>query len=506
MPADLFNTINALSALTKPVDSAKKKSDAKSEKRAAVNAALVALSRTTLENANGPGAKASASVPTARTRSAIEELAQSATIEEFEASQPNMKQICKDLFDWKDTKAQTRATGSVVKAAARALAARNAQGVSLYPVAVEMLAFAAAAAPLLQPDRLVRLLDSTHDGVSTAYAPDRYTMKLYNNLYKVIDRYPEQRREQLLIDLWKISHTGRFWDYTSGVTQVKIKDEPRAPGNEAARDAAWIEIRNEILSGSAMGSADASVKIQQALFENRLPYNPRTAEMLAVCKPNIAMRDKLVEFANKVRAGEPVHPDTVVMVSHIPWAKPDERAESPICWMVRVLVAAITPDPETGIARMEALPEKPKTFKDLYPAAELTGFPHPNGVRRFDGAEMPGVQGVRMEVVKNAAELVDNQKYMGNCTGSYRGQMEKGTYVLFKLWAGNDCYNLAYVVRNNGNAWAMQEINSRFNRGNVPAHIRTAAEQLAAHLPAHVAANGERNTVTVLTESAFCVV
>jgi hypothetical protein len=417
-------------------------------------------------------------LPTARARAALEEFAQCATIEELNAKQLNLKVVCRELFDWHDQGA--RSNGTVVKSVARSLLATDENGKSLFPQAVEMLGFAAAASPLLQPDRLARLIDESVK-VKTAFAPDRYMVRLAGALRTVLERYPDQRRETLLVSLWHAAHDGRWWDITSGVHTVAMP-RGRRTAELQARAQAEAEIVATALDGTTRGTPEAHAAVTSALISESLPYNEGTAALVAELPPLVALRDGLAEASEKMRAGQPVYPDKVLLMSLIDWAAPDERSESPIAWMTRVLVKALTEDPETGIVMLERLPEKPKTWKDLYPQADLTGFPHPPLARVLDGRMFQGTE-VEVRVVKNAAELAANREYMGNCTYSYKDRMEKGAYVLFQLWDGNDCYNLSLVANQVGEAWRVGEVNSRFNQGGVPEHVRAIGTTIAEGLP-----------------------
>ena len=418
-------------------------------------------------------------------RPALETFAQAATIEDLDAQRVDLKRLMREILDWANKPGETtRANGNVVKTVVKVLRAHDENGNSLYPQGVEMLGFAAAAAPLIQPDRLARIIAEAPN-VATAYAPDRYTLRFYRALKTVLEPYNEQRREQLLTTLWHTAHEGRFWDVTAGVTEVVDNRQRRAAQDVEARAAANRAVE-EILDGAVRGTDEAHRIIANALFDERLPYNDLTVGLVKELPPTTELRDRLAQSSIAVRKGSAVYPDQMVLLSHIPWARPDERPESPIAWLVRQLSSALTPDPdgegEDAEPLLKKLPEKPKAFAELFPRDVVVGFPHPPAARKLEGKELPGAPGVMVEVVKNSAELQANREYMGNCTWMYKDQMEAGGYILFKLWFQGQCYNAALAAPGNG-GWQVREVNSRFNGGNVPQMMRDAVQALAQQMP-----------------------
>ena len=448
------------------------------------------------KSTGGTGAGSASVLPSGRARAAIERLASLGTIEALDATQPNLKVICKDLFDWHSTTGQSSVNGNVVKAFGRALTARDANGASLYSQAVEMAGFASAAAPLLQPDRLARIIDLAPT-VTTAFAPERYTMQLTGALRTLLSRYQEARREQLLASLWAAGHDGRWWDMTSGVVTVKVGPPRRrgqvAPDPDVDDDAPDLDaqIRN-ILAGEGAGTPAGHATIAEALLEGKLTYNPATAGLVRALPQSDQLAEGLAKVAESMRSGEFIDPDVALLASHLPWLVPSQRPESPMTWLAKTLVRAITPDPTTGEVKVDVMPDKPKEWKDLYPLAEIVGFPYGPTIRALEHSIVPGTAAV-IELIKNPAELAANRQYMGNCTYTYKERIERGQNVLLKVWEGNDCYNVAlwrgarYGRVDNLHAatrWELGEVNSRFNAGRVPAHITAGINRLVNDLPA----------------------
>jgi len=460
----------------------------KEDKRAAVDTVLALLGKPTTTGGTN-GKRAASVLPSARARSAIERLVAYGTVENLEQHTPDLKELARDLFDWNLAGGPTKATKLMARTLGSVLTARDEHGVSLYPQAVEMLAFASAAAPLVQPDRLIRIIEAAPT-VRTAFAPERYTMQLASALNTVLKRYAEARREQLLITLWQSAHTGRWWDMTSGIVELKTGPGARRrrrrndePDPEEERREAHQAIVRELLAGAAVGTTAANTAITGALLDGALPYHPATVDLVRALPYHEQLHTMMAQMALNLSKGDAVDPDVALHASHLAWLLPADRPESPILWPLRTLISSITPDPETGIVAIDAMPDKPKQFAELFPKADLVTFPFPNAVFRLDRTPLPGIDGapVLMEIVHNATELADNRDYMGNCTFSYLNEMKCGKYVLFKLWRGPDCYNAC--ARADVAGWHVGEINSRFNAGGVPDDIRAAFTALTATLP-----------------------
>lgn len=483
--------------------------------RSAVENVLALLARANGTPTATPGsgtAPVRASVPSARARAVIEHLVQLGTIEALDATSPNLKVMCRDLFDWHSPDGQNRASGNVVKAFGRALTARDDAGHSLYSQAVEMAGFAAAAAPLLQPDRLARIIDLAPT-VTSAFAPERYTMQLTGALRTVLSRYPEQRREQLLATLWTSAHDGRWWDMTSGVVTIKVENPRRrrrnaadAEAEEAADEAAQAaeaeaaRVRREVLAGVAPEDVALTTAVE-SLLAGTLAYTPSTATLVHSVPHSAAMEEVMVELADRMRKGEAVDPDRALTASHLPWLLPSQRPESPITWLAKTLVRSITPDEQTGQIDRDAMPAKPKAWKDLYPLAELVGFPYPPEIRALHRSVVPGTDATDtpaiIELITNPAELAANRDYMGNCTWSYKDRLESGQNVLFKIWHGQDCFNVALArgeqwaqqtVNQPGARWVLREMNSRFNEAYrrpelISREVRAGVDAILAALP-----------------------
>lgn len=386
-------------------------------------------------------------VPTAKARTALDMLAGSSAEELIGSYDFNIRELTENLFNWtgkpKATKALMRALGDALQTPGK------------YTHAVELTAFLVALVPLMEPDRLARLYDAMKE-VNTSFAPARYTLQLSHKLKWLLSDFPEERREKLAYSLWVESHQGRWWDLTAG----------QAQGNVAQDNNENVMPLNEMLN---------------LYSEFKLPWTPATAQRFAALSENEIVRDTLERYNEGLLKDKIIDPDVAVLASYIPWLTPAERPESPIGGLLDTL-KGIRDEVEYK------WPEKPKSFSALFPDIRLYGgtqFPFPNSVLTTDGREL--IPDIRLELVRNATQLAENRTFMGNCTWSYKSQMEAGTYVLYRVHRGGEIYNAAMTLQRD--RWVLREINSRFNRGNVPGNVRDAFMRFMNQLPPVVADN-----------------
>lgn len=420
------------------------------DSRLAVLGAMSLLGR----KPEGNAVKTTSSIPTARTRSALELLFRS-SVDDLRTNQVNIREVASDLFNWNGN--TNKATKTVMRALTNALNTPD-----KYAHAVELTSFVAAMAPMLEPDRLARLFGAL-DKVDTVYAPNVYTLQLSHQLAELFNRYPEQVRERLAFDLWVTAHEGRWWDLTSGVT---IVDRAAEEGIEAEETRSPKQLVKDFIKGDVTWSKTIAEKFQ------KLPYNEDIIGF---------MRDYNVEYAQ----GKVLDPDIGLISSYIPWIPLEDRTESPISILLRELMS--------NLRRIEGfeLPDKPKTFKSMFPDIRLIigdGFPFTPQIMSTNGIML--MNGVRLEVVSTPAALMENRTYMGNCTWSYKHRMEKCEYVLYRIHdtrQGHDTiYNASMTIQTNRaniQSWSLGEINSRHNRGQVPTDVRQAFTEFVKAVP-----------------------
>jgi hypothetical protein len=213
------------------------------------------------------------------------------------------------------------------------------------------------------------------------------------------------------------------------------------------------------------------------LFINRtLTWSPDAAAKLSTMLRDKEIIEALDEYNDDLAHELPVDPDTAVLASNLPWLTPVERPESPIGSLLDTV--------QTLVKELDyELPEKPKKFSELFPNIRMYGgkqFPFPASVYMRDNVVLvPGVVG---SIIQDSVRLAENRDYMGNCTWSYKDRMEAGSYVLYRITAQNgDIYNASMNLRNG--KWSVGEVNSRFNRSNVPTIVRTAFAEFVKSLP-----------------------
>lgn len=419
-------------------------------------------------------------LPTARVRPALDVLAGAGTVEALTAARVDLKALVRDACNW-ESSSGPKATGAVVKALGAVITGTDSEGRSTYPQAIEMISFASVVAPLLEPDRLVRLIAEAAS-VKTAYAPLRYTAALYRQLQILLGGFPPQRREQLLISLWHSAHNGRWWDDIGGDAPKHGRRAGRRRKADEELDALREahEAQLQLVFGGHRAAPPARLVID-ALASGALVYSPMAT---AALQSTVATADELAELGRAARAS--LDADVAVLVSHVPGIAPDLRPESPIPAMVTALIDSLGDLDEDGAGLAEHLPAKPKTWGELYPKASLKRFPMSAEVRALEGTVLPGTgqpgqpASAVIELIRTPHSLKLNGDEMGNCTFTYRSNCEKGEMVIGRIYQSGHVYNFS-IVPDRG-AWRLREINSRSNLGNVPAELREGITAIAADL------------------------
>lgn len=384
-------------------------------------------------------------LPTSRTKAAIDLLA--GNTQESLPDDLNLRQLSDALFNWSGNPRSTKAT---TKALGKAL-----QVEGHYAQTVEFVAFVAALAPLLESDRIVRLLDLPSK-VTNAYSPTRYTLHFHNKLKQLFSKYSSERVEKLAASLWIDAHNGRWWDITAGQGLDNV--------------------------GQQREYEPRSLKqLTDDFYNSQLIWSPEYGKTFSKIKRSEKLMDYIHAYLTEMKKGEVVNPDVALFMSHIPWLNADERAESPIENLVSYLLNL-----SNNITGFE-LPDKPKSFSAMFPNimlyAHSLNFPFPKSVYNTDRSLLCSLDGspVTMELVSTAAVLAENRTYMGNCTWSYKGRMENGTYALYRIHHKDIVYNGG--MKRKGNAWAFDQINGRFNRGGVPEPIISNFKRFINNLP-----------------------
>jgi hypothetical protein len=402
--------------------------------------------------APGTPAPAGSQIQASHARAVLDQLVGSDP-EQLLSGELNLRHMTQSLFDWHGTK---RSTKPLLHAFHNAL-----QVPGRYDHAVELTAFLSALSPLLEPDRLARLYTMVEQ-VQSVYAPVRYTVSLSNKLQHILGSYPQARIEQLAQTMWIDSHAGRWWDMTDGIADADIA----APADE---DIAENPVADLIETG-------------------RTPWTIQAADEFAALPYNKAVHEVVKRYVKRANSGADVDPDLSVLAAKLTWLPILDRPESPITPLINTLQSI-----RDTLGDGYECPDKPKRFGDLFPDVRIYGegviFPFHRDVLRADRFSH---KGVRFELVRTVGALQENRTFMGNCTWSYKSQMEKGTYALYRLHYGDHIYNAA--MRSAGGRWTVGEINSRFNRGNVPTRVRTAFTEFVANMSRESAVEAEKGS------------
>jgi hypothetical protein len=422
------------------------------EAKAAIDVAIALLTPQSA-SADAPAAAKGPGIQASDARAVLDVLVAS-NPEKLLSGELNLRHMTESLFDWHGTK---RSTKPLLHAFHNAL-----QVPGRYDHAVELTAFLSALSPLLDADRLARLYALTTQ-VETVYAPVRYTVSLSNKLQSVLGSYQPQRIEQLASTLWVDAHAGRWWDMTDGV----------APDPDA----------------EAPDEQDADEDPVKQLIENgRTTWSERAARAFANLPYDERVHERVREYVQKANKGIDVDVDLSVLAAGIGWLPILDRPESPIGPLINTLRQI-----REALGEAYTCPAKPKRFRDLFPDVRIYGdrmtFPHHPEVQATHGLTR---RGVRLELVRTAAELQENRAYMGNCTWSYKNRMDKGTYALYRVHYDGHIYNAAMTAA--AGTWRVGEVNSRFNRGNVPAIVHQTFRDLVRSMSAASAVEAQRGS------------
>jgi hypothetical protein len=407
-------------------------------------------------------------LPSAIARRVIDAFAQATTPEEAAEACGSLKVALRDVLNWKNPKF-SKSTKAVARSVGELFTAKNAKGDSLYCQAVEMVSFMSVIAPLLEPDRLARIADHAVT-TRSAYGPTLYAIGPSGQLAKLLACYNEDRREKLLISLWDSIHDGRWWEHTSPLANnPNGRNKRQSQQKREEREAVAAQIRALI---NEHGECTIEL-LTKAVQTRTLSYSDPAAALMDRILPDTPRAHRF--FVEALRASD--DEDHRVLASHITALRANERPESPLSHMVALLLAVRGGPAEFDPTEM---PPDPETWEELYPEASMDAFPLAPAVRALQGATLPGLAEVRITVLRNANLLKLNSEFMGNCTGSYHLRCQNAERVVFFSAYNGMEYN--YAFSRVGHNYGVGEVNSRFNRGNVPPEFRLAVENLCANL------------------------
>jgi hypothetical protein len=204
-------------------------------------------------------------------------------------------------------------------------------------------------------------------------------------------------------------------------------------------------------------------------------------------------------YVQRANNGDDVDVDLSVLAASLSWLPILDRPESPIAPLINTLRRV-----REALGEHYQAPAKPKRFRELFPDVRLYGdrmsFPYHQEILFTDGIVGGGV---RFELIKTPAELQENRTFMGNCTWTYKERMEKGTHAIYRLHEGGEVYNAAMSASNG--SWRVGEINSRFNRGNVPQSVRRVFEAFVRGLSADSAEAAQETAQVLRVKARFSV-
>lgn len=441
----------------------------------------LAKARHALATVNGHAAEDTFVLTSSASTDVIDELARYGTVAALDADVTAQKMVLpirlRQLLDW-NGRAANKPT---IRQAAAALVARRGDGLSMYPMAVEGLSYAAACAPYLQPDQLAQLVEHTTSG-AYAYAPVSAVAKLSRDLKAALGHFPQKRQFTLLLSLWDAAHDveqPRWWDHCSGRGQQAARGRRR-------RRHGFEERAAELQAQAGIVEADDAFYANplQALMGGTVALTPQVVSELLevrVADQGRALADAFSEWATLPHEDA----DAPVMAALVADLPPRARPENPLPRMVEALLLAYSG--EDGRLLVDQMPEKPTSWEALFPKASVAAYPIAPRMREYDGKRVDPPAGVTdeafvIELCRNDNELQDNRDYMGNCTFMYAAACRAGTQVIGKIYHGRETYNFAWR-HTGGDRWRLQEINGYQNqRQRVPGWVAQWATDEANRL------------------------
>lgn len=398
-----------------------------------------------------------AMLPTAKSRKALDILINSAP---SDLQELNLKEFLQDLFNWDG---KNHVNKPLIRAFQECLTTKN-----RYPQTVEFTGYMVAMAPMLEADQIARMYAVVKD-TKTSFAPTLYTVNFHSNLKRAFAGLSPQRIEKLGLSLWQEAHNGRWWNMTVGVENVAAEQGAVSPE---------VIYTNLLKFGK---NDDTDVEVIQNVV-----WSPENQEKFTKFMNKNLDKDIAVlaeTFRKQLMSGKPATPDIAIFLSAIDWLAPNQRPESPINSLLRNLVHLREEDESFR------MPKKPNTIRDMFPHLELTvdknkvDFPlDPQIIQSVrDKSFIKSADKVELVMSKNA--LAQNAKHMGNCTAGqhYMSKISKGECAMLYVQIGSSEYNVALNLGKN-NSWKLGEVNSRYNRGQVPIELRKSLTKSVQNL------------------------
>lgn len=395
-------------------------------------------------------------LPTAKSRKALDLLVNSVPADFQEL---NLKEFLQDLFNWDG---KNHVNKPLIRVFQESLNAK-------YSQTVEFTGYMVAMAPMLEADQIARMYDIVKD-TETSFAPTLYTVNFHSNLKRAFAGLSPQRVEKLGLSLWKEAHNGRWWNMTVGVNNVAEEQGTVSP---------------EVIYTNLLKikqSADEAEVMQNIIWS---PQNQEQFRKFMNKKLDKDIAVLAETFRKQLMSGAAVTPDVAIFLSAIDWLAPNQRPESPINSLLRNLVRLREEDESFR------MPKKPNTIRDMFPHLEITvdkdkiDFPVDpqilESVRNksfFESAD-------KLDLILSKNALAQNANHMGNCTAGqhYTKKISEGKCAILYIQVGNSEYNAALNLSYN-NKWTLGEVNSRYNRGQVPTELQKSLAKSVQNLNA----------------------
>lgn len=260
-------------------------------------------------------------MPTAKARKVLEKLVNGSP-DDFKDIP--LRPLVQDLFNW-DGKNHTnkpliRTFDEVI------------QNRGTYPQAVEMLGFLSAASPLLEADQIARILEKAKT-TQTAFAPTLYTINFSQRLQTGFAYLSSERRERILASLWDIAHDGRWW----ATPTIAVDNNNMDQQENVSADEIIKMFKDYVQSVDANHPENESLQILDDALWSRTSQKSFAEKIAKELIKEIAIVSE--DFRKKLIQGHTINPDIAIYLSSVRWLAPNQRPESPISGLVKIMNA-----------------------------------------------------------------------------------------------------------------------------------------------------------------------
>jgi|GEM_PF-7075153 len=154
-------------------------------------------------------------------------------------------------------------------------------------------------------------------------------------------------------------------------------------------------------------------------------------------------------------------------------------------------IATLVGDAVKHLDHLGAVPTRPKTWLDLTEPPQTDPYDYPPEIAELDGLVLDAAWSWTIRLPASPADLDRNGRWMGNCTFTYYEEdVAAGKMVILVIHGPDDQRWNAELALQRGR-WMLGEVNSRWNRREVPPALHRLLSELTRQLNDPDAADSE---------------